>query len=101
MRTGLKAFALSQFGRVVLRVGWVRRQEEDPDEYDVVMRTVYRRGADRYTPLGNYWLTGEAYMPGTFSLGVAVPAEAHRAHIVPLANLDPEAWPSCPKPAGW
>lgn len=100
MKSGLYAVSLSQGSSMaVLRLGWFRRDADDPDEYEVRWVTPYRGEAT--TKLAQVWLDGPRGLSWTFS--PPVDSVAHRFHFFPLARLDPEKWAKAcgPKPEDW
>ena len=99
MRNGLYAVTLTQSGRTVLRVGWFRRDPDDPDEYETVWSTIYR--GEYQTRLGEVWAKGPEHA-NQWTWGTPIPSVAHRIHVQPLARLDPVLWEKiCPRPKGW
>lgn len=102
VQTGLYVVTLTQGGGwTVLRVGWFRRDPQDPDEYEVRWCTIYR--PDRRAQLAPIWLGGPKEAPREWEFSAPVPSVAHRLHFQPLAKLDPALWASVcgPRPEGW
>lgn len=101
MKDGLYAVSVSQFGRVVLRVGWFRRDHSDPDEYECVWVTPYR--GEYQTKLTEVWVNGPKHGGAkSWTWSPPVASVAHRIHFQPLALLDPKLWGElCPRPDGW
>ena len=89
MRSGLYAVSLVQGNLTVLRIGWFRRDQDDPDEYDVQWVTPYR--GETRTRLAEVWRRGPKAAPN-WEWSPPVPSVAHRFHFHPLARLDPKLW---------
>ena len=99
MRDGLYAVTLSQQSQVVIRVGWFRRDPQDPDEYEVAWCTPYR--GEYTTKLSDVWAKGPTAAP-KWTWGPPLESVAHRFHFHPLARLDPKKWATiCPRPKAW